>query len=178
MLRVVAQPAWWLHNTTVMCWVADFFRAEGVEPSQVLTPFACSCFLVEIRAHLLSTQTAQSSWDVIVAYSAAFWNHLCFTDGWIELVMFFCVRHSVFFLSVQRRKVRPLGFTLRQKSYAVRDTVCLLDPFLCLCVYVCMCVCVCVCETLIKDFLPKCRFTPTLQNPPKIQGPSLIRQGK
>ena len=45
-----------------------------------------------------------------------------------------------------------------------------------MCVYVCMCVCVCVCETLIKDFLPKCRFTPTLQNPPKIQGPSLVGQ--
>lgn len=63
----------------------------------------CICFLTEIRtalARLLSRQAAPSSCDAISSYHAAFWNHLCFTNGWIELVILFYTPYEPCFLFI------------------------------------------------------------------------------
>lgn len=78
------------YTTGLRCdeWLT-FFRAECAEPSQLLSPRESSRFLWRLE---LVYSAHRQHWEQLqcdqLLFRSLFWNRLCFTDGWIELVMF------------------------------------------------------------------------------------------
>lgn len=78
------------YTTGLRCdeWLT-FFRAECAEPSQLLSPRESSRFLWRLE---LVFSAHRQHWEQLqcdqLLFRSLFWNRLCFTDGWIELVIF------------------------------------------------------------------------------------------
>lgn len=62
------------------------------------TPVYASLWRLGLLSSLPSRQTdSTKQLRCDGSYSPAFWSHLCFTDGWIELVMFLCAPYELCF---------------------------------------------------------------------------------
>lgn len=138
---VVAQPAWQLHNRIVMCWVADFLEQRVWNPVNCRhhTPVYASLWRLELLSSppQQTDSTEQLRCDRLLFCSIL--NHLCFTDGWIELVMFLCTPYELcyplrlFFKVFSRGRLGRLGLLWARKSpYCQRHCVSAWPVSLCL----------------------------------------------